>query len=102
MGRQQPPGQHAAPGRMPGMNEPCSRRLFAISSGRNIRRFQKKQKKKISVPDSVTYTNPVVSWNIRSRWPRPNHWKTIPGITKITDAKMMGMTPAMFTFSGRK
>ncbi len=37
------------PGRMPGMKEPCSRRLFAISSGRNISRFQKKQKKKISV-----------------------------------------------------
>ena len=38
-----------APGRIPGMNEPCSRRLFAISSGWNIRRFQKKQKEKISV-----------------------------------------------------
>jgi hypothetical protein len=32
----------------------------------------------------------------------PSHWNTIAGTMKITEAKMIGITPAMLTLSGRK
>src|SRR5262245_62691228 len=71
-----------APGRMPGMNEPCSRRLSAISCGWNIRRFQKKQKKKTSDTYIETCTKPVGVEKIVLSVDASNKLKTIVGRMK--------------------
>src|SRR5689334_25082626 len=91
-----------APGRRPGTKAPCSRRLSAISLGWNIRRFQKKQKKKISAAYEATCMKPVGVEKAYLSVVQPIHSKTIAGTMKITEANTIGITPAMLILSGRK
>src|SRR5471030_1746593 len=101
-----------SPGRIPGTKAPLFFKLSAVSLLLNTKAVWKKQKNTMAMaynsawmgsPGPIDAAKSDRKWIVGLAWLAPceNHFTIVAGNKIIDEAKIGGITPAMFNFNGR-